>query len=162
MEIIFRPIGYVRTELSDEEVKERGYEAISTIEILPEYEEGLDGIDGFSHLIVLFYIHKLRPDQIGVLKVKPRKLLRYGLKLEELPLVGVFSLDSPSRPNPIGMTVVEFIERRGRFLKVKGLDAFNGTPILDIKPYTPGRAIGNVKVPNWFRKLLEVTRGEEP
>ncbi len=161
-EIKLKPIGIVHTEASDEEIKARAGDIVSEIEVLPELEEGLDGIDGFSHLIVLFYLDRLRPEQIGVLKVRPRRLLRFGLKLEDLPLLGVFSLDSPSRPNPIGLTIVELLERKGRFLKVKGLDAFDGTSILDIKPYTPDRALSNVSVPDWYRRLASLTDGREP
>ena len=162
MKIEFVPIGYVRTKVKDEEVKVKAEELESTIEILPEFEEGLVGIDGYSHLIVLYYIDRLRPEQIGVLRVRPRRLLRFGLRLKELPLLGVFSLDSPSRPNPIGLTIVRMMERRGRFIRVKGLDAFNETPIIDIKPYTPDRRIDDVKVPDWFKRLAELTDGKEP
>jgi len=151
--ILLKPIGFVRTEATDEDVKLR--KVVSTIEILPEYEEGLKGIDGFSHLIVLCYFHRLREHEKGVLTVKPRRLLRYGFREEELPEVGVFALDSPARPNPIALSIVEFIGRRGRELQVKGLDAFNGTPVLDIKPYTPSRVVENLRFPRWFKKLME-------
>ncbi|MFN3527581.1 MAG: tRNA (N6-threonylcarbamoyladenosine(37)-N6)-methyltransferase TrmO [Candidatus Altarchaeaceae archaeon] len=154
MEIIFKPIGYAYTNFSDEEVKEKGKDIEYRIEILKEYEEGLDKIDGFSHLIVIFYFHKLREDQLNVLKVKPKRYRKFN---NELPLIGVFSCDSPSRPNPIGLSVVEFIKREGRNLYVKGLEAFNGTPILDIKPYTPDRSINKeeIKVPDWYKNLIK-------
>jgi len=86
---------------------------------------------------VLAYFDRLRPEQIGPLKVKPRGLLRRGFKLEELPLLGVFALDSPTRPNPIGLSLVRLIKREGNRLFVQGLDFFDGTPILDIKGYRP-------------------------
>ncbi|MEM0322330.1 MAG: TrmO family methyltransferase, partial [Thermoprotei archaeon] len=70
------------------------------IEVYPEFVDGLDGLEGFSHIFVLGYFNMLRPEQIGPLKVKPRGLLRYGFTLDELPTVGVFALDSPTRPNP--------------------------------------------------------------
>ena len=161
-EIRFRPIGYVRTKASDDEIRAGARDVISEIEILPEFEEGLEGIDGFSHIMVLFYFHKLRPEQMGVLKVRPKRLLRLGLKPKDLPLLGVFSLDSPSRPNPMGVTIVQLLERKGRLLKVKGLDAFDGTPVLDIKPYTPNRAITDIEVPDWYRRLSKLIGGEEP
>lgn len=160
--IRFRPIGYVHTDASDEDIRAGAKDVISEIEILPEFEEGLEGIDGFSHIIVLFYFDRLRPEQIGVLKVRPKRLLRLGLRPEDVPLLGVFSLDSPSRPNPIGLTIVQLLGRKGRFLKVKGLDAFDGTPILDIKPYTPNRVIVGVDVPEWYRRLTKLIGGEEP
>jgi tRNA-Thr(GGU) m(6)t(6)A37 methyltransferase TsaA len=162
MEIKFRPIGYVRTTATDEEIRDESHRVESVLEILPEFEDGLHGIDGFSHIIVMFYFHRLRPEQKGVLRVKPRRLLKFGLSLDELPELGVFSLDSPSRPNPIGLTIVRLLRREGRFLRVRGLDAFDGSPILDIKPYTPNRRIDEVKVPSWYERLTRLTDGREP
>jgi tRNA (Thr-GGU) A37 N-methylase len=106
-EVAFRSVGVVRTRASDEEVRERSRELEATIEIFPEFEEALDGLDGFSHIFVLSHLDRLRPEQIGVLKVRPRRLVRKGFKLEELPLVGVFALDSPTRPNPIALSLNE-------------------------------------------------------
>ena len=157
LEIVLRPIGYVRTEFSDEEVKRSLSGVEAEIEVLEEFEEGLEGIEEFSHIIVLFYMHKAAGVE-APLKQRPRKLLRYGLTLEELPLVGVFCLDSPHRPNPIGLTVVELLERRGRRLRVRGLDAFDGTPVLDIKPYTPSRLVRDFRLPGWYEELLERVR----
>jgi len=134
-EIVFRAIGIVRTSASDDDVRARSQELEATIEIFPEFEDALEGLDGFSHIFVLCHLDRLRPEQIGVLKVRPRRLLMKGFKLEELPLVGVFALDSPSRPNPIALSLVKLLHRQGRELTVSGLDCFNGTPVLDIKPY---------------------------
>jgi len=157
LEITLRPIGYVRTPLSDEEVKRSLGGVEAEVEILEEFEEGLEGIEGFSHIIVVFYMHKAHGVE-APLKQRPRRLLSYGITLEELPLVGVFCLDSPHRPNPIGLTVVELLERRGRVLRVKGLDAFDGTPVLDIKPYTPSRLVTNFRLPRWYEELLKRVR----
>ena len=152
-EIKFKPIGVVRTQGSEEAV--RGEEHLEgELEIYPEFEEALEGIDGFSHLFVLCYFHKLRPDQIGPLKVKPRRLLSRGYKIEELPLLGVFGLDSPTRPNPIGMTLVRLLRREGRRLFVKGLDFFDGTPILDIKGYKPDYRTDEYTLPGWYLELM--------
>ena len=93
MEINFRPIGIVKTKASDAEVREKG-DIEGELEIYPEFAEGLEGIDGYSHLFVIAYFDRLRPAQIGPLKVKPRGLLRKGINLEDLPLLGVFALDS--------------------------------------------------------------------
>jgi tRNA-Thr(GGU) m(6)t(6)A37 methyltransferase TsaA len=125
------------------------------LEIYPEFAEGLDGIDEYSHLFLVVYLHQLRPDQIGPLKVKPRGLLKRGFKLEELPLLGVFALDSPTRPNPIGLTLVSLSRREGNRLFVKGLDFFEGTPILDIKGYRPQYRTDSYRLPEWFRKLAD-------
>jgi tRNA-Thr(GGU) m(6)t(6)A37 methyltransferase TsaA len=154
MEITFKPIGTIHTRGSDTEVREKS-DLEGELEIHPEFEAGLQGIDGYSHLFVLVYFDRLRPEQIGPLQVKPRGLLRRGFKLEELPLLGVFALDSPTRPNPIGLTLVRFIKREGNRLLVQGLDFFDGTPILDIKGYRPQYRAENYTLPDWFRKLAD-------
>ncbi|HWP24492.1 MAG TPA: tRNA (N6-threonylcarbamoyladenosine(37)-N6)-methyltransferase TrmO [Candidatus Binatia bacterium] len=154
MEIKFTPIGVVRTQSSDAEVRETG-DREGALEIFPEFEAGLEGIDGYSHLFVLAYFDRLRPEQIGPLKVKPRGLLRRGFTLEELPLLGVFALDSPTRPNPIGLTLVRVLKREGNRLFVRGLDFFDGTPILDIKGYRPQYRADDYTLPEWYRKLAD-------
>jgi tRNA-Thr(GGU) m(6)t(6)A37 methyltransferase TsaA len=152
MEIKFKSIGVVRTAATNEKIKEKR-DAEGELEIYPEFEEGLDGVDGYSHLFVIVYLDRLRPEQIGPLKVKPRGLLRKGFKLEELPLVGVFALDSPTRPNPMGLTLVRLIKREGNRLRVQGLDFFDGTPILDIKGYNPDYRAESYTLPQWYTRL---------
>ena len=155
MNIRFNPIGFVRTELSDEEIKNTlSHDLEAEIEILAEYAEGLEAIDGFSHLLVFFYLHKVTEKQRKLLKARPRRLIKYGLNLEDLPLVGVFCLDSPHRPNPIGLSVVKLLWRKGRILRVKGLDAFDGTPVIDLKPYSPRRKVEKFEVPKWYDDTL--------
>lgn len=151
----FRQVGVVRTKATDDEVKEMSGQMEATVEIFPEFQEALDGLDGFSHIFVLSYLHMLRPEQIGPLKVRPRRFLRAGLKPEEVPLVGVFSIESPTRPNPIGLSLVKLVRREGRMLHVKGLDVFNGTPVLDIKPYTETYRAEHYELAEWNRQLLE-------
>jgi tRNA (adenine37-N6)-methyltransferase len=154
MEIKFKSIGVVHTKGTDAEVREKG-DLEGELEIYPEFEEGLQGIDGYSHLFVLTYFDRLRPEQIGPLQVKPRGLVRRGFKLEDLPLIGVFALDSPTRPNPIGLTLVRFVKREGNRLFVQGLDFFEGTPILDIKGYRPQYHADKYVMPDWFRGLAD-------
>ena len=151
----FRQVGVVRTKATDDEVKEMSEQMEATVEIFPEFQEALDGLDGFSHIFVLSYLHKLRPEQIGPLKVRPRRFLRAGLKPEEVPLVGVFSIESPTRPNPIGLSLVKLVRREGRMLLVEGLDVFDGTPVLDIKPYTETYRVEQYELAEWNRQLLE-------
>lgn len=153
-DVIFRPVGVVRTQASDDEIRERSRE-VATIEIFPEFQEALDGLDGFSHIFVLSHLNRLRPEQIGVLKVRPRRLVRKGFKLEELPLVGVFALDSPSRPNPIALSLVRLLHRQGRELTVHGLDCFDGTPVLDIKPYRDNYRADQYRLAEWYKDLRE-------
>ncbi|MFW6125688.1 MAG: tRNA (N6-threonylcarbamoyladenosine(37)-N6)-methyltransferase TrmO [Chloroflexota bacterium] len=156
----FEPIGVVRTELGNDAVKEswpRGIEA--GIEVFEACSEALDGIEDFSHLIVLFHMHETTEEQRKTMKARPRRFTRYGLRLEDLPLVGVFCLDSPHRPNPIGISIVTFLGREGNTLRVTGLDAFDGTPVLDIKPYTPDRCRTQLRLPHWFRLLWTYLQG---
>ena len=154
MKINFTPIGKTHTRSSEAEVRARG-DLAGELEIYPEFADALEGIDGYSHLFVLVYFDRLRPEQIGPLRVKPRGLLKRGFKLEELPLLGVFALDSPTRPNPIGLTLVRFLHREENRLLVQGLDFFDGTPILDIKGYRAQYRTDEFTVPQWFRKLAD-------
>ncbi|MGA2785225.1 MAG: tRNA (N6-threonylcarbamoyladenosine(37)-N6)-methyltransferase TrmO [Candidatus Bathyarchaeia archaeon] len=153
MSISLKPIGTVRTEASDDQVRERAHDSESRIVILPEFEQALDGLEGFSHIFVLNYLHKLRPDQTGVLKVRPRRLLRKGFTLDQLPLVGVFAIDSPTRPNPIGLSLVRLLRIDGCEVFVSGLDMFNGTPVLDIKPYRDDYRVEDYRLADWYREL---------
>ncbi len=70
-----------------------------------------------------------------------------------MPLVGVLATRAPHRPNPIGLSLVELVERRGNILKVRGLDALDGSPVLDLKPYDKWDSAEHVRVPEWWTKL---------
>ena len=154
MEITLKPIGVVHTPLSIEEIKKaHGFEGV--IEIFSQFSEGLNCIDGFSHLFVIAFLNQVSEEQRKVLKVKFRRLVKLGLTLEELPEVGVFCSDSPHRPNPIALTIVELTERKGRSLHVRNLDLYDGTPILDLKPYTPDRRVEELKLPEWYREIMD-------
>jgi len=101
---------------------------ISTILIYPEFTPGLDGLDSYKRLYILYWLHEGdNPARRATLRVRPR---RHGATEER----GVFSTHSPHRPNPVGLTIVELVKREGNRLTVKGLDAFEGSPIVDIKP----------------------------
>jgi tRNA-Thr(GGU) m(6)t(6)A37 methyltransferase TsaA len=154
-EIVFKPIGRIKARYSDSDIRGEGKDLEGELEIFPEFEPALEGIDGYSHVFVLAYFDRLRSDQIGPLQVKPRRLVNRGFSLEELPSLGVFALDSPTRPNPIGLTLVRVLGREGRFLKVAGLDFFDGTPILDIKGYRPSYRVDEFSVPDWYKKLQD-------
>jgi tRNA-Thr(GGU) m(6)t(6)A37 methyltransferase TsaA len=127
MEIRFHPIGFVSTPFGETSQIPRGVGAVhvseGTIEILPEFEGGLQDIDRFSHLYVLWHFHL----------VTDFELLSHPPS-DDRPH-GVFATRSPRRPNPIGLTVVRLLERRGRSLRVRGVDMLDGTPVLDLKPY---------------------------
>lgn len=96
------------------------------IEVRSEFEQALDGVENLEHLWVLFWMHHLSPAQRRQLKAHPRGDT-------SRPLTGVFALHSPMRPNPIGMTRVRLVRRAGNRLVVEGLDALDGSPVLDIK-----------------------------
>ncbi|MCS7139333.1 MAG: tRNA (N6-threonylcarbamoyladenosine(37)-N6)-methyltransferase TrmO [Candidatus Nezhaarchaeota archaeon] len=163
MQICLRPIGVVHVNLDDEQVEARFMEGVEgMIEIYEEYVPGLEGVEGFSHLIVIAYLHKISDEQRRVLKVKPKPLRLLAADVSMVPEVGVFATNSPHRPNPLALTIVELIERSGRFLKVRRLDLFDKTPVLDIKPYTPSRAISEIKLPKWYEEALGGLRARHP
>ena len=158
-EFRFSPIGIVHRKTADDVVKEKADGLESVIEIYPQYQEGLEGLEGFSHVFVLAYFSRLRPEQIGPLRVKPKRLTKYGLKLDEIPLVGVFALDSPTRPNPIGLSLARLLRiEDGRNLVVADLEYFDGTPILDIKPYQAGYRADEFTLPKWNTELSKKSR----
>lgn len=142
--MILKPIGTVRNEVKETPSGQRDWwsEMVSEIVIDGSLTEALDGLEQFSHIIVLFWIHRLTESEIP-LRIHP-------MRRQELPLTGLLATRTPNRPNRIGVTIVKLLERQGNTLKVKGLDALDGSPVLDIKPYIP-RAdfISDAKVPKW-------------
>jgi tRNA-Thr(GGU) m(6)t(6)A37 methyltransferase TsaA len=145
-EIVFCPIGYIKTVAAGNEVKEKSL--ISQIVLQPNLIEALDGIMGFSHLFVLFYLNQVTKEKRETLKIHPKGRL-------DLPLTGVFSTRTMLRPNPIGLTLVKLLKVEGTVLTVDGLDAYDGTPVLDIKPYDPFDTVEAAMVPDWWKKLHE-------
>lgn len=132
-------------ELTFAGIVESAGEKKARVHIFPEFCDALKGIDGFSHIIVLYWIH-LRDNEKerSVLQVVPRA------RADNVK-VGVFACRSPSRPNPIGLCVVKLMKVEDCALTVKGLDAFKGSPIIDIKPYIPRRDIvPNTYTPEWL------------
>ena len=125
--ITYTPIGVIRspfTELAGMPIQTVAAAGVAaTVELDPSYAAGLADIDEFSYLLLITHLH-----------------LMQGFALEVTPFMdtqphGVFATRSPRRPNPIGLTVVELVERDGRLLRVRGGDMLDGTPILDLKPY---------------------------
>lgn len=141
-----KPIGFVKTKLSKSMLKKR--RSNSDIIICSEYEHGLKGIEGFSHLNVVFWMNRIHEKERKDLKARPRGC-------SDMPLIGVFATRSPHRPNPIGLTLVELVRRKKNILTVKGLDAMNGTPILDLKPYDRWDSAKSIRVPNWWKQLAD-------
>jgi len=134
----------------DEKVAEskKAQKAVSEIEIGSDLDEILDGIEDFSHLWVFFWAH-LVPDESRRSVVKGHPMGR-----EDWPSVGIFATRSPVRPNSVCATVVRLLERNSNVLKVTGLDALDGTPVVDIKPYTPSdHPAGGVRMPDWMHRI---------
>ena len=141
-EVTFKAIGVFRNEIK-EPTHQDSEDVISEIIIDPALSEALDDLDKFSHIIIIYWIHHSR--QPAPMKVHPRGN-------PERALMGVFATRSPSRPNPIGTATVKLQQRQGNILKVQGLDAIDGTPVLDIKPYIPGYDSVNddCQAPSWM------------
>ena len=142
--IFLNPIGRVKTEAVGDKVKDKS--RISQIIIRDELIEALEGVDGFSHLFVLFWLNQISTQQRKTLKVHPRGRM-------DMPLLGVFATRTNLRPNPIGLTLVELLKVESNTLTVRGLDAFDGTPILDIKPFDSWDNAENARVSDWWIKL---------
>ena len=142
-EMNLKAIGHVSNGIK-EPIRHGWREVISEITINSELSQALDGLEEFSHLIVIYWMHQLDRGRKLSLKVHP-------VGNQDLPLTGRFATRSPSRPNPVGQATVELLERRANVLKVKGLDAIDGTPIIDIKPYIPGYDSANdARAPRWM------------
>jgi tRNA-Thr(GGU) m(6)t(6)A37 methyltransferase TsaA len=150
MEFKLKPIGIVHSPFKKKEdidskkyADSGGFDAVhGELEIFKEFEDGLKDIEGFSHLVVLFVFHESE-----------------GYRLHTKPLLddslrGVFSTRSPHRPNPVGMTVVKVIEKKGNSLKVSGIDMSEGTPILDVKPYTSRDQKSSIKL-GWLERKMK-------
>ena len=129
MRIEYKPIGIIHTPFKRPEgmpVQPAGGAGIrGTVEIFPEYEEGLKDLDGFSHVILLYHFHRSE-----------------GFKMRVVPymdsrLRGLFATRAPKRPNPIGLSLVGLRKIEGAMLHIENVDILDGTPLLDIKPYVP-------------------------
>jgi tRNA-Thr(GGU) m(6)t(6)A37 methyltransferase TsaA len=140
-----RPVGWVRFQAGQ-----------PTIEINPEYVPALEGLAGFSHVWVLYWFHEHDdPQSRQVLKVHPRRNAAN-------PLTGVFGTRSPRRPNLIGLSAARILAVEGNVLRLEKLDARDGTPVLDLKPYLPHRdAHPEAITPDWVSRGRSRT-GETP
>lgn len=128
MSLEIKPIGVIKTPFKSKDkipIQSSKSDTIAEAKILPEYSEGLDSLDGFSHAILMYWFHRAQSPQLMVtpfLDTKER---------------GLFSTRTPSRPNPIGLSIVKIIQVKGNILRFKGADMLNDTPLIDIKPFVP-------------------------
>jgi len=148
MIIEINSIGTIRNTI--ESKKDKGWGSdISQIIVDKKYEKGLVGLSDFSHIIVVYYLDKANFDM-------DKHLVRRPQNREDMPMVGILSQRAKDRPNPIGITSVELVNVEGNIISVKGLDAIDNTPLIDIKPYYPMYDCKEgAIVPEWVNRLME-------
>lgn len=135
------PIGYVRKE-----------EGKTKIVLERDFQPGLDGLDGFSHVYVLYWFDRNDvPEKRSILKVHPRGDLRN-------PLTGVFATRSPMRPNLIALSLCRIVSIHDNVLEVQDIDALPDTPVLDLKPFVPGMNPEDAEVPDWIHRSTRPAR----
>ena len=140
-------IGIVKNAVKEPPGPEYNWQdAVSEIVVDNSLTEALNGLEGFSHIIIIYWMHRVNYREPFSTKIHPRGN-------PELPLVGRFATRSPHRPNPLGMSTVRLLKRQGNVLKVNGLDAIDGTPVIDIKPHIPGSdSPADAKTPSWITR----------
>jgi tRNA-Thr(GGU) m(6)t(6)A37 methyltransferase TsaA len=141
-----KAIGTVRSDFREPSAERLDLkEIVSEIEIEPVLAEALDGLEEFSHIIVLYWMHRASSQRLS-LKVHP-------MGRKDVPVKGIFAVRTPNRPNRIGKSTVRLLQRQKNVLRVQGLDALDGSPVLDIKPYMPGYdSADDARVPSWITK----------
>jgi tRNA-Thr(GGU) m(6)t(6)A37 methyltransferase TsaA len=144
--ITLKVIGKVKNSVR--RMKREGWESVvSEIILHSKYEEALAGVEDYSHLLILFWMSRLHRTDREMKQIHPKSR-------RDLPLVGIFATRTQYRPNPIGLTLVKLVGRKKNILRVRGLDAVNGTPVIDIKPLSPRHENpANVRVPGWYYLL---------
>jgi tRNA-Thr(GGU) m(6)t(6)A37 methyltransferase TsaA len=140
--IALAPIGVVRNDRR--QLGTTGWDVlVSRLVLDNEHAAALAGLEGFTHIIVLTWLDRVAEAERGAVVLNPRAA---GFPAA----VGVFALRVPARPNPIGMSIVRLLGRDGPVLTVCGLDAIDGTPLLDLKPYLPRYdSVPNASLPDW-------------
>jgi tRNA-Thr(GGU) m(6)t(6)A37 methyltransferase TsaA len=143
-ELKYKPIGVIHSPFKEAEgtpIQPAGAKGVDgTVELFTEYAEGLKDIEGFSHLILIYHFHLSKESP---LKVKPYM---------DNEAHGVFAMRGPSRPNPIGISIVHLVKVEGNTLYIQDVDIVDGTPLLDIKPYMPEFDIREVEKTGWLEK----------
>lgn len=147
MKIEMEAIGFVENDVKDKKDVSWG-EDTSSIVLNEQYISGLMGLDDFSHVIIIYHLDRAKYE-------KDKHLQRRPQNRDDMPLVGIFSQRGKDRPNRIGMTSVEIVSVSDDRLVVRGLDAVDGTPVLDIKPYYPVYDKKDASVPDWVDRLME-------
>jgi tRNA-Thr(GGU) m(6)t(6)A37 methyltransferase TsaA len=146
--ITLRPIGVVRSPVT--EGRDDGWgDVVAELRLDPSLAHGLDGITAFSHVVVIYWMHEATFDEA-------RDLVRRPRGRDDMPELGIFAQRAKHRPNPIGITAVRLIGRDGAVLRVQGLDAIDGSPVLDIKPYASHfDCVRDPVEPDWLARLMD-------
>ena len=124
-------------------------QVVSEIHLEPALAGGLQGLEGFSHVLVVFWLDQIRAFDPA------KQLLRKPRGMEDMHALGVFAQRTKYRPNPIGVTAVELVGIRDHVVSVRGLDALEGTPVLDVKPYIDAFDRKDVTMPSWVAHVME-------
>jgi tRNA-Thr(GGU) m(6)t(6)A37 methyltransferase TsaA len=143
-----QPIGFVRSPVK-EGVDEGWGSVVSEIHLWEEYAPGLRGLEEFSHVIVVFLMHQATFSPETHLARSPRDRA-------DMPKLGIFAQRAKHRPNPVGLTAVRMLAVAANVITVQGLDAIDGSPVLDIKPYLPAfDRVDEATTPDWVDRLME-------
>ena len=145
--ITLTPIGYVSNAVSEKKDDFWG-STVSTITLKEEFRGGLTGLQDFSHAVILCYLDRAQ-------YIPEKHLIRRPRNRADMPLLGIFSQRTKDHPNRIGLTTVEILSVSDTAIMVKGLDAIDGTPVLDIKPYFPAFDQRHARVPEWVDILMK-------
>jgi len=146
MKIELESIGTIVSPVK-EPVDENWGEVVSEIVLDKKYADALIGLKDFSHAVIIYFMH-LATDKNRV------KITRRPQGRDDMPFVGIFSQRAKRRPNPVGVTAVKIIKVENNALKIQGLDAIDGTPVLDIKPYYPRDRVETPIIPEWVYSLM--------
>ncbi len=147
-EFSLHPIGVIHSPFNDKDqtpIQVARSQAAGKVEVFPEYASGLQDIEGFSHIILLYLFHRSTGYSLLVQPFLDNQLR------------GLFATRYPARPNPIGLSVVRLQARQGNWLEIEGVDILDGTPLLDIKPYVPDFDVHTATKTGWY-----ATRSDKP
>jgi tRNA-Thr(GGU) m(6)t(6)A37 methyltransferase TsaA len=153
MEFVMRPIGVIHSPFIDRQktpIQPAHSQAAGEIEVYPQFAEGLQDLEGLSHIILLYVFHRSQ-----------------GYRLRVRPFLddrerGLFATRYPKRPNPIGLSIVRLLGREENILRIAGVDVIDGTPLLDIKPYVPDFDLMNDVRTGWYASRSDQGTGRTP
>ena len=168
VDMVLRPVGIIRSKIREpvlvaggDGIRMQGEvramrrkmhqmrKEVSEVVINEDLMDILEGIEEYSHVMVLYWAHKVPKQSRSLTKVHP-------MGRSEFPLVGIFCTCSPARPNPVLMSIVRLCGRKENVLEVTGLDAVDGSPVVDVKPYVRGfYPQDGVRIPKWMQRIQE-------